>query len=393
MAAGAPSATADSACADYKICVTSPHYGTDVSGQVTIDFTAPGMKNGDVRIWHQPDATHTDKWGYDRWTEAIPAADGTASATIDADDYPSGPMVVEISVWDSPPGDNSYTHSDNVYLSLFNTGGVDWSVGATDTPGQAAGLTLSYDDEFTGPLSISRTGVGTTYASATPYQSGGGEFGDAVFAEAGSANDPFTVKSSQYLRIRGQKAPDGFVDPQGWGRTYTSGFLASMGTDGQGFAASDAYFEARILMPGGYGTWPSFWVMGKNRITNGTSAPYTELDAVEQHGQSVSMKRTSQSTHCWACTPVVHDTHVQSTFAHGLDAGRTWHTYGVRVAGNEVNYYIDGEKIDTYYPADSSAHQPLFFMLDLAMGSGWPIDLSQQENKADMYVDYVRVWS
>ncbi|SFE06092.1 hypothetical protein SAMN05216251_101352 [Actinacidiphila alni] len=32
-------------------------------------------------------------------------------------------------------------------------------------------------------------------------------------------------------------------------------------------------------------------------------------------------------------------------------------------------------------------------MLDLAMGSGWPIDLSQQENEADMYVDYVRVWS
>jgi hypothetical protein len=36
--------------------------------------------------------------------------------------------------------------------------------------------------------------------------------------------------------------------------------------------------------------------------------------------------------------------------------------------------------------------QPLFFMVDLATGGGWPVDLSRYDGRADMYVDYVRVY-
>jgi hypothetical protein len=35
----------------------------------------------------------------------------------------------------------------------------------------------------------------------------------------------------------------------------------------------------------------------------------------------------------------------------------------------------------------------LFFLVNLATGGGWPVDLSRYNGLADMYVDYVRVYS
>jgi hypothetical protein len=36
---------------------------------------------------------------------------------------------------------------------------------------------------------------------------------------------------------------------------------------------------------------------------------------------------------------------------------------------------------------------PFFFLINLATGGGWPVDLSRYGGIADMYVDYVRVYS
>jgi hypothetical protein len=38
-----------------------------------------------------------------------------------------------------------------------------------------------------------------------------------------------------------------------------------------------------------------------------------------------------------------------------------------------------------------SKEQPFFFLINLATGGGWPVDLSRY-GAADMYVDYVRVY-
>jgi len=39
-----------------------------------------------------------------------------------------------------------------------------------------------------------------------------------------------------------------------------------------------------------------------------------------------------------------------------------------------------------------SKKQPFFFLINLATGGGWPVDLSRYDGRADMYVDYVRVY-
>ena len=40
-----------------------------------------------------------------------------------------------------------------------------------------------------------------------------------------------------------------------------------------------------------------------------------------------------------------------------------------------------------------SQTRPLFFMINLATGGGWPVDLSRYDGRVDMYVDYIRVYS
>ena len=37
--------------------------------------------------------------------------------------------------------------------------------------------------------------------------------------------------------------------------------------------------------------------------------------------------------------------------------------------------------------------QDRYFLINLATGGGWPVDLSRYNGIADMYVDYVRVYS
>lgn len=40
-----------------------------------------------------------------------------------------------------------------------------------------------------------------------------------------------------------------------------------------------------------------------------------------------------------------------------------------------------------------SKKKSFFFLINLATGGGWPVDLSRTGGLADMYVDYVRVYS
>ncbi|MDQ7911219.1 glycoside hydrolase family 16 protein [Phytohabitans sp. ZYX-F-186] len=386
-----PTSPPPGTCTQYRICVVSPAYGSTVTGNTVITIYAPGMQNLACRAWHQPDANNSSPNGYDSWFAILPPdpVTGLTQCTFPASQYPHGPTNLQVSAWDSPAGNPNYTKEDHVYWSLYNDVGVSWNEGVPAAPPQAAGMSVAYLEDFSGPLSTSRTGAGATYASTGPYDPTGAEFGDAIFAEQSSSENPFAILENEYLRIRGHKAAPGFPDPKGWGRTYVGGMLSSLRTDGTGFATTYGYFEARIKAPGGYGPWPAFWVIGKNRVTEGL-VPSAELDAVELHAQSTNMKRSSRAVHCWRCNPDFHQSHVLTSYGFG-DSGNAWHLYGVKVTSTDVIYYLDNVEV-WRMPTPAPAHGDMFFMVDLAMGSGFPIDLSYQDNKADMYVDYVRVF-
>ncbi|MBP3966499.1 discoidin domain-containing protein [Paenibacillus lignilyticus] len=374
---------------NYQVSVVSPSYGASINGTITIKFYAPGMQNVWARSWHQPDTAHPNANGYDSWFQRVtPAANGYGEVTFPAADFPHGPITVILSAWDSPEGNPNYAHSDNCYVQLYNEGGVTWKQGIPSAPSQASGMSVLFQDDFTGPLSASRTGAGATYATSKPDAPNGTEFGEAIFADYGSANDPFAILGSNYLRIRAKKAPSGTVDPMGWNRTYTGGLLSSVRTNGTGVAATYGYFEARILMPAGKGTWPAFWLMSQNSISQGVPST-AEIDTVEAYGQDPN--GACQAKHWWAGNPEMHDTHCSSSnFAFG-DNASTWHIYGTKITPTDTIYYIDNVEVWRHTTFDQ-AKTPMYFMINLALGGGWPIDLARYNNQVDMFVDYVRVF-
>ena len=73
----------------------------------------------------------------------------------------------------------------------------------------------------------------------------------------------------------------------------------------------------------------------------------------------------------------------------------TWfeafHTYGCKITETDTIYYCDNIEVGRHPTLPLSKEQPFFFLINLATGGGWPVDLSRY-GLADMYVDYVRVY-
>lgn len=371
--------------------ILSPAIGSSVSGSIKIDFKAPGMKNVWARAWHQSDDANPDPNGYDAWLQNVaPDAEGYGSVTIDAEQLPHGPLTVILNAWNSAEGDPNFTESTTSYLQLYNDGGVEWNSGIpAAAPPQTEGMHVLFEDDFSGPLSISKTGAGTRYASLKPDWPNGAEFGEAIFADPTDSVNPFSILGDDHLRIRVSKAPEGYVDPQGWNRKYIGGLLSSVRLDGTGIAATNGYFEARIQMPAGKGAWPAFWLMSQNSTGANHLASTAELDTVEAYGHDPS--GACQAKHWWAGSPESHQTNCSSSnFAYG-DNASTWHTYGTKITPTEVIYYIDNVEV-WRHASFEQANTPMYFMLNLALGGGWPIDLAKYGDQIDMYVDYVRVF-
>lgn len=383
-----PSASAQQ-CPQYRLCVDSPDYRSTVSGTVTIEFNAPGMASVWGRAWHQPDAANTDPNGYEAWfANASPLpADGQGQLTFQADDFPHGPITIMISAWDADP----WTHEDHAYLQLFNAGGVLWNQGLPAAPAQAAGMHTVFQDDFTEPLSISRCGTGgATYNSV---KADGQEYSEAILADHEGPNNPFAGVDNQYLRIRARPAPPGTVDPMGWNRGHLGGNITSLRCDGTGVAAAMGYFEARILAPSATGTWPAFWFLSKDHITPGTPDE-AEIDTMEGYGHDNRNNYICRGYHHWGSNPDIGGGQCffnKEDFQAEDDFARHFHVYGLKVTETDIIYYVDNREV-WRSPTFDKAKGPMYFLISMALGGGWPIDLSRYGDAVDMYVDWVRVF-
>jgi hypothetical protein len=377
----------------YHLSVVAPDIGADVRGLVPIRFYAPGMKNVEAYTQHRPDDGNPNPGygGYQRLVQRVVPDPDTGLATIrfPADDYPRGPLTMVINAWDAPAGDNNFTHSDTFYLQLYNDSGVPYQEGApVGAPPQAAGMALAYQDDFNRPLSISLTGAGTRYSAQKPDLSeptGGGEFGDAIFVDPDGPYNPFAISGENYLRIRSVRTPDGFVDSRGWDRVHFGGLLSSLRFDRSGVAVRYGYFEARIMAPGGNGTWPAFWLLPQTDNPAGD----VEVDITELYGNNVAVSR--ETYHIWSNPATGEGT--ATTLAANNPTFTGWHVYGAKVTPTETIWYVDN--VEAFrQPTAAQGDAPMFFMLNLALGSGWPVNLTTKYNdQVDFYVDYVRIFS
>ena len=152
------------------------------------------------------------------------------------------------------------------------------------------------------------------------------------------------------------------------------------------------YFEARLKLPKGKGTWPAFWMMPKNF----TSWPADgEIDIMEEVGYRPNY--VSSAIHCKAYNGSLGNQKVGEKFISTAESD--FHIYALEWTENSINTYVDGELIFTYNNDGKGKdtwpfNQPFYIKLNLAWGGNWGGAQGVDESAlpATYEIDYVRVF-
>jgi len=224
----------------------------------------------------------------------------------------------------------------------------------------------TFRDDFN-EIDVSSRGPFTRWKAHTPN---GKDFGDAIFTNP-SQGFPFSVKDG-ILSIIAKK-----FNPR-----WRSGILSSVGPGGDGFSQKFGYFELRAKLPEGKGTWPAFWLLPVETLDNpGKSG--VEIDIFEQYGRdpqglhfSMHLRRPGEPTHT-------------ATYSVGVrDTNREFHTYAFYWDQKVMIWFFDGREM-WRYPTPVEACTPMYILIDLALGGGWPIRIDP--SSIIMNIDYIKV--
>ena len=228
-----------------------------------------------------------------------------------------------------------------------------------------SGYERTFEENFD-QLDVSARGPGTRWIAHTPWN---GDFGDAQFADP-AEGFPFTV-SDGILRIEARKDSDG---------NWQSGLLSSADAAGNGFLQQFGYFEMRAKLPPGPGVWPAFWL-----IANQDPKTSAEIDVIEYYGHAPDIYHSV--VHVWP----KDETTERRTYPiqHSVPSGsltEAFHDYGVSVEADWIVFYLDRKEMGRVQTPPEH-RRPMFLLLNLALGGGWPVDGTI--DPSFMYVDHV----
>jgi beta-glucanase (GH16 family) len=227
----------------------------------------------------------------------------------------------------------------------------------------------TFSETFRGPLDVTPWGP-SKWIAHTPWN---GDFGDARFADP-TSGFPFSTGSGG-LTITARKNDAGI---------WESGLLSSTDANGNGFAQSRGYFEARMKMPPGPGVWPAFWLLADHDPNY-----KAEIDIVEYYGQLAD--RYEVNLHLWPKSAGRKPQGQGAAITVPPDSlASAFHTYGVEILRSEIVFYFDRHEVQRM-PAAPAMGQPMTLLINLALGSGWPID--KTPNPSVLQVDYVKAFS
>jgi len=250
-----------------------------------------------------------------------------------------------------------------------------------------AGRRLVFQDDFDS-LSLRRNGVGVwtpRFHMAGPNELGSrtlptnGEqqiYVDPDFAGTAKARlglNPFRTRDGR-LVIEAKKASPA-VSAAIWNYRYTSGLL----TTKDSFSQTYGYFEIRARLPKGAGLWPAFWLLP----ASGEWPP--EIDVLEVLGQDPT---TVHQTLHWGSSDRHLMEHAQTVIA---DTSQDFHTYGVEWTEKTIRWFID-ERETARAPTPADLHQPMYLLVNLAVGGHWPGKVAPKAVPAQLEIDYIRVY-
>ena len=267
------------------------------------------------------------------------------------------------------------------------------SGGGTQSGGTVTNKTLLFSDEFNGAAgtapdsSIWTPDLGN--GCNNPAGCGWGNGESQAYASCANKADG----SGSMIITASTTAGDSTCTSS---NAWTSGKITSYGKK----SFTYGYFEARLKMPSGGGTWPAFWALGTN--INTVSWPECgELDIVEYAGNNPNVStgafhyKTAQGNHDYK----------MGALNSGVNLSQAYHTYGMLWLPTEITLFIDDRQVakvtksDTglnYWPFGPNAagvNPKMYIIFNLAMGGSYGGGIANGLNKAQFSIDYIRYYS
>lgn len=160
------------------------------------------------------------------------------------------------------------------------------------------------------------------------------------------------------------------------------------------FKGTGGFIEVRARFPAAAGAWPAIWL---NSPGDGSVPPwpaYGEIDIAEFYGDHPGVV---ESNYHWEDGGAHRDAGAGS---HPVRDVTKWHTYGVGIHPDRLDYYYDGVRVRTVTATTTGMRRGLSYahsiVLNLAVGGSGALDAGYRPGSAPLpYTadfDYVRVW-
>lgn len=231
-------------------------------------------------------------------------------------------------------------------------------------PHQAAGYTLSFDDEFNGPLDISGDGLGVHnwynwYPSPSPL--------------GNIASTPGGLKLT-------------WLNTQPYWLTTISTLASDYGFY---HAWQYGYFEVSMRWDTVTGAWPALWMMPIEDI-RGTGHG-GEIDIFE--GQGATPNLFFGTLHEWQNGVSIYS-NINNTYPVSADLSKS-HTYGLLWTPGQITWYLDNVPLHSEPTPSIFDSLHFFLILTMSEGSNWIGNDRTGVTATDinMNVDWVRVWT
>jgi beta-glucanase (GH16 family) len=167
-------------------------------------------------------------------------------------------------------------------------------------------------------------------------------------------------------------------------------FTSGMVTTGRDYAETRplrfefqyGLIEVRARIPAGRGLWPALWLLPSDR----RSRP--EIDIMEVLGHTPNLLRMHFH----------YDDETGAKRSLGktvktVNLSKGWHVYGLRWERDAIVWYLDGVEKWRHADAATIPREPMYLLLNLAVGGDWPGPPDARTKfPAHYLIDYVRVW-
>ncbi|GLQ53561.1 glycoside hydrolase family 16 protein [Devosia nitrariae] len=168
---------------------------------------------------------------------------------------------------------------------------------------------------------------------------------------------------------------------------YTSGMVTSGRYDrgdqrADRFSFTYGYVEVRARVPAGQGLWSAIWLLPSDH----TSKPEIDVMEVLGHQPGVLELHYHYQNEAGERRSAGHEVETP-------DLSRDWHVYGMEWSPESIVWYLDGQPVWRYTDTRTISHQPMYLLMNLAVGGDWPGAPDATTPFPALYlIDYVRIW-